>query len=138
MSRSTSAQASQTWARAATRQENEVTSRHRSREKENDQGEGSLTIHDHSTTRGRRLELVDVLAVSVAVVKLLPGLLLGVASTFSQPGIFRRLQFLPAGCCCRGRDGFLLKGGASKIGLLSGYMEGKHCQYSSPSQRKRR
>ena len=68
---------------------NEVTSRHRGREKENDQGEGSLTIHDHSTTRGRRLELANVLAGSVAVVKLLPRLLLGVASPFSQPGILR-------------------------------------------------
>ena len=73
---------------------NEVTSRHCDREKENDQGEGSLTIDDHSTTWGRRREFADVLAGSVAVLKLLPGLLLGVASSFSQPGILRPSSIL--------------------------------------------
>ena len=124
---------------------NEVTSRHRDREKENDQGEGSLTIDDHSTTWGRRREFADVLAGSVAVLKLLPGLLLGVASSFSQAWDLAAIFNSCRRSCCRGRDGFLrkilqssLERGASKTSAQSGYMEGKRRQNSTPELKERR
>jgi hypothetical protein len=121
---------------------NEVTSRHRDREKENDQGEGSLTIDDHSTTWGRRREFADVLAGSVAVLKLLPGLLLGVASSFSQPGILRPSSIL-AGVVVVAEGAtasfaIILERGANKNSAQSGYVERKRRQNSTPELKERR
>ena len=122
---------------------NEVTSRHRDREKENDQGEGSLTIDDHSTTWGRRREFADVLAGSVAVLKLLPGLLLGVASSFSWPGILRPSSILAAVVVAEGATASPSRScyhtrARRKASAQSGNMEGKRRQNSTPELKERR